>query len=130
MLRPRATLLVKLLVALVLPVVALFTLFAFVAYEVSRHDLDTELGHRLEAIAASAATQIRDPKYLAELSEGDEDQELFKQAVARLFLIDRQYGTRGDTAAPTPIGSPNYRAKLDGTELTRMFERDMPVDSV
>ena len=139
--RLRATLLVKLLVALVIPVVALFTLFAFVAYEVSRHDLDSELGHRLEAIAASAATQIRDPKYLGELTEGDEEQELFKQAVARLsalgnatgarlFLIDRQYGTRGDTAGPTPIGQPNYRAKLDGTELSRVFDRDLTADSV
>lgn len=139
--RVRATLLVKLLVALVLPVVALFTLFAFVAYEVSRRDLDTELGHRLEAIAASAATQIRDPKYLSELTEGDEEQELYKQAVARLsalgkatgarlFLIDRQYGTRGDTAGPTPIGQPNHRARLDGTELARVFERDRPADSV
>jgi signal transduction histidine kinase len=140
-LRPRATLLVKLLVALVLPVVALFTLFAFVAYEVSRRDLDHELGNRLEAIAASAATQIRDPNYLSKLSEGDEKNELFTQAVgrlealgkatgARLFLIDRQYGTRGDSAGPTPIGQPNYRAKLDGTELARVFERDKTADSV
>ena len=41
--RLRATILVKLLVAFVLPTVALFTLFAFVAYEVSRRDLDDEL---------------------------------------------------------------------------------------
>ena len=69
--RLRATILVKLLVALVVPVVALFALFAFVAYEVSRRDLDHELGLRLEAIAASAATQIRG-KYLVDLSPGDE----------------------------------------------------------
>ena len=53
--RFRATILVKLLVALVLPVVALFTLFAFVAYEVSRRDLDAELGHRLQANRTSSA---------------------------------------------------------------------------
>ena len=57
--RFRATILVKLLVALVVPTVALFTLFAFVAFEVSRRDLDHELGQRLEAIAASATTHIR-----------------------------------------------------------------------
>ena len=40
-------LLPKLLVALVIPTVALFALFAIVAYEVSRTDLDAELGRRL-----------------------------------------------------------------------------------
>jgi signal transduction histidine kinase len=139
--RLRATILVKLLVALVLPVVALFTLFAFVAYDLSRRDLDAELGHRLEAIAASAATQIRDPKYISELTEGDEERELFTQAVARLgalgnatgarlFLIDRQYGTRGDSAGTPPIGTPNHRAQLDRAELARVFERDAKASSV
>ena len=56
MVRFRATILVKLLAALVVPVVALFALFAVVAYGISRDDLDNELGNRLEAIAASAAT--------------------------------------------------------------------------
>jgi signal transduction histidine kinase len=139
--RLRATILVKLLVALVLPVVALFTLFAFVAYGVSRRDLDAELGHRLKAVAASAATQIRDPKYLSELSEGDEDQELFKQAVARLtalgkatgarlFLIDRQYGLRGDTASSVAIGTPEHRAKLDRVEVMRVFDTGRTASSV
>jgi signal transduction histidine kinase len=139
--RLRATILVKLLVALVLPVVALFTLFAFVAYQVSRRDLDAELGHRLKAVAASAATQIRDPKYLSELSEGDEDQELFKQAVARLsalgkatgarlFLIDRQFGTRGDTAGNVPIGTRDHRAQLDRVEVTRVFDTGRNATSV
>jgi signal transduction histidine kinase len=128
----RATLLVKLLVALVLPVVALFTLFAFVAYQVSRRDLDTELGRRLEAIAASAETQIRDPKYLSELSAGDEKDPLYEQATgrlaviaqatqARLFLVDRQYGSRSDSRAPIAIGTPNRRAELDRSELARVF---------
>jgi signal transduction histidine kinase len=131
--RFRATILVKLLVALVLPVVALFTLFAFVAYEVSRRDLDTELGHRLEAIAASTATQIRDPKYIGKLSSGDEQDELFTQAVARLqqlgkvtgahlFLIDPSFGTRGDTDESPLIGTPYRRGTLDRSELKRVFD--------
>ncbi|HSN30661.1 MAG TPA: HAMP domain-containing sensor histidine kinase [Kofleriaceae bacterium] len=131
--RPRATLLVKLLVALVVPVVALFTLFAFVAYEVSRRDLDGELGRRLEAIAASAATQIRDARYLSELSPGDEQEPLYEQAVARLtalaqatdarlFLVDAQHASRGDTREPVTIGTPNRRAELDRTELARVFQ--------
>ena len=117
--RLRATILVKLLVALVLPVVALFTLFAFVAYEVSRRDLDDELGHRLEAIAASAATQIRG-KYLVELAPGDEDERGVpergrassrrsrKATGAQLFVFDRQFDTRGDTAGDVAIGTHYY----------------------
>jgi len=130
--RPRATLLVKLLVALVLPVVALFTLFAFVAYEVSRRDLDSELGRRLEAIAASAGTQIRDAKYLSELSPGDEHEPLYEQAVARLqalaeatqahlFLLDHDRRARGDAREAIAIGTPNRRADLDRSELERVF---------
>jgi signal transduction histidine kinase len=126
-------LLVKLLVALVLPVVALFTLFAFVAYQVSRRDLDSELGRRLEAIAASGATQIRDAKYLSELSPGDEHAPLYEQAVARLgalaqatsahlFLLDHQLGARGDSHAPLAIGTLNRRAELDRIELARVFD--------
>lgn len=63
--RPRATILVKLLAAFALPTVALFGLFAFVAHEVARGDLDAELGGRLSALAASAAPQIRG-KYVAD----------------------------------------------------------------
>ncbi len=139
--RLRATILVKLVGALVVPVVLLFSVFAVVAYEVSRHDLDAELGHRLTAIAASAATQIRDPKYLSELTEGDETNELYKQAVARLtaigtatgarlFLIDHQYETRGDTGEAVAIGTPNHRAKLDRTELARVFDHSKVASSV
>jgi len=137
----RATLLVKLLVALVLPVVGLFTAFAFIAYQVSHRDLDTELGKRLEAIAASATSQIRDPKYLSELAEGDEDKPLFQQAVdrlavlgkatgARVFLLDHQYGIRGDSKGRVAIGTPERRAELDRSELARVFERGEPMVSV
>jgi len=139
--RFRATILVKLLAALVVPVVALFALFAVVAYELSRRDLDKELGTRLEAIAASAATQVRDPKYLSELSEGDENVPLYQQAVARLdavgkvtnarlFLIDRQYALRGDSAGGVAIATPYHRAKLDRAELDRLFEHGDPVRSM
>jgi signal transduction histidine kinase len=139
--RFRATILVKLLAALVVPVVVLFALFAVVAYEGSRRDLDAELGDRLAAIAASAATQIRDPKYLTELSEGDEHEPLFQQAVARLeavgkntgaklFLIDDSYATRGDSDGAIAIGTPNHRAQLDRAELDRVFAHGKTVASM
>jgi signal transduction histidine kinase len=129
--RLRATILVKLLVALVLPVVVLFALFAVVAYEVSRRDLDDELGQRLEAIAASAATQMRG-KYLAEVAPGNEADRAYQLAAkrlgalaqstrARLFMFDRKYEARVDTAPGVAIGTPYVRAQLDRTELDRVF---------
>ena len=138
--RLRATILVKLLVALVIPAVALFALFAVVAYEVSRRDLDAELGHRLEAIAASAATQIRG-KYLVDLAPGDEGDravgnvakklEPIAQATGvQLFVFDRRYESRFDSAGHVQIGTHYFRAELDRAELERVFERDEAVASV
>ena len=128
--RIRAPILVKLLGALVLPVVILFALFAVVAYEVSRRDLDEELGRRLTAIAASAATQVRG-KYLAEVAPGNESDRAYQNVVkklqtledatkARLFVLDKNYDSRADTAN-TLIGTHNYRAELDGAEIARAF---------
>jgi signal transduction histidine kinase len=129
--RLRATILVKLLVAMVVPAVALFTMFAFVAYEVSRRDLDHELGRRLESIAASAATQVRG-KYLTELVPGDEVDRGYQFAIkkletvanvtgARLFVFDEQYDSRADTQGSVAIGTHYFRAELDRAELERVF---------
>jgi signal transduction histidine kinase len=139
-LRFRATILVKLLAALVVPVVALFALFAFVAYEVSRRDLDHELGQRLEAIAASAATQIRG-KYLASLASGDDDDRGYQNAVkkldavslvtgAHLFVFDDRYNSRADTRTGVPIGTHYFRAELDRAELDRVFTEGANASSV
>jgi signal transduction histidine kinase len=138
--RFRATILVKLLVALVVPTVALFTLFAFVALEVSRSDLDHELGKRLEAIAASAATQIRG-KYLTELVPGSEDNRGYQNAVkklevvaevtgAHLFVFDDQYNSRADTSPGFRIGTHYFRAELDRSELIRVFALGRTASSV
>ena len=138
--RLRATILVKLLVALVVPTFTLFTLFAFVAYEVSRRDLDHELGRRLEAIAASASTQIRG-KYLSDLGPGDEDERGYQNSLkkleavasatgARLFVFDRQYNARADTVAGVAIGTHYFRAELDRTELDRVFTLGRSASSV
>jgi signal transduction histidine kinase len=138
--RPRATILVKLLGAFVLPTVALFTVFAMVAYEVSRRDLDDELGRRLEAIAAMAATQIRGG-YLMELAPGNETDRAYQNVVkklqeftqatgAHLSVFDRRYGTRADSAGDITIGTHDFRAELDRDELQRVFARGETASSV
>src|SRR5262249_25267663 len=74
-------------------------------------------------------------------SEEDENAPLYQQAVARLdavgnvtnaelFLIDRQYATRGDSTRGVALGQPNHRAELDHTELDRLFDDGKPVRSV
>ncbi len=129
----RATILVKLLVALVLPAVALFTLFALVAYEVSRHDLDEELGRRLTGIAATAAAPIRG-KYLQSLVAGNEEDRGYLNVIdklraiaevtgVRLFIMDAHFDSRADTAPHTPIGSHYFHAELDRSELDRVLSR-------
>jgi signal transduction histidine kinase len=136
----RATILTKLLPALVLPVVALFALFATVAFEVSRRDLDDELGTRLEAIAASAATTVRG-KYLADIAPGNETDRAYQNVAAklaalaestgaRLFVFDRHYDARVDTGEPTPIGTHFVRVELDRREVERMFSLGKAVYSV
>ncbi|MCX5742003.1 MAG: HAMP domain-containing sensor histidine kinase [Proteobacteria bacterium] len=137
--RVRAPILVKLLVALVVPTIALFAVFAAVAYEVSRHDLDDELGRRLEAIASSAATQVRG-KYLVELEPGDEAERAYQNVLkkveavatatgARLFVLDRKLDLRVDTAGGK-LGTHDFRADLDRAELARVFEQGVTVSTV
>jgi len=139
--RPRATILVKLLLAFAVPTLALFALFAVVALEVTRADLDAELGTRLEAVAAAGATQIRG-KYLVPLRDGEEGERAHLNAVAklraiadatgaRLYVFAREPGlepgaavtftSRADTQDGVAIGTRYYQAELDRVELERVF---------
>lgn len=139
--RPRLTILVKLLLAFAVPTMLLFSVFAAVAYEVVRRDLDAELGTRLAAVAASAATQIRG-KYLVELGPGDEDRREYLNAVrkleavaeaagvARIYVFDRDFVTRAATSDEMPIGATLFQAELDRHELERVFGEGAAVSSV
>ena len=131
MVRPRATILVKLLGAFAVPTLALFALFAVIALEVTRRDLDAELGHRLEAVAAATSTQIRG-KYLAELAVGEHEDRAYKNVAtkleavaaatgAHLYVIDRDFIARADSDPTAAVGGRHYRAELDRVELARVF---------
>jgi signal transduction histidine kinase len=139
--RLRIPILVKLLVALVLPAVALFAVFGWVAYQVERHDLDDELGRRLEAIAASTATTIHNADDLLQLSPGDEDGLMYQTQTKRLasiaaatgvhvFVVDKQLGWRADSSPGVAIGTHYNRAELDRVELDRVFARGQLASSI
>ena len=139
--RVRLTILLKLLVAFTLPTAVLFAVFAVIAHEVTRRDLEAELGTRLTAVASAAATQIRGG-LLAELSPGDEQHLLHASTrrklaeiagatgVARLYIFDRAFGSRADTEPDIPIGAEYYHAQLDRQEIARVFERGEAVSSI
>ncbi|MCG8425707.1 MAG: HAMP domain-containing histidine kinase [Proteobacteria bacterium] len=139
--RPRLTILVKLLLAFAVPTMLLFSVFAAVAHEVARGDLEAELGIRLSAIASSAALQVRG-KYLVDLGPGDESDRAHQNArrkleavrlatgAARIYVFDRAFRSRLDTAGDTPIGAVHYQAELDRHELSRVFDRGAQVASV
>ncbi len=137
--RPRATILVKLLVALVLPTLVLFTLFAFVAYEMNRRDLDDELGRRLIAIAQSAATQVRG-KYVVNLLPDEDNSPNFTRTVlkleifanatgAHLSLFDRDYLSRGDSE-DVRLVAPLERYRVDDDEIQGVFRDGIAASSV
>ena len=118
-----------------LPAVALFTLFAFVAYEVSRRDLDDELGRRLEAIAASRRDpdprQVPRPSSRPATRSDRGYQNVVKKLEAladatgaHLFVFDHELRlARRHRARTSPIGTHYFRAELDRAELERVFER-------
>lgn len=139
--RPRLTVLVKLLLAFAVPTVVLFALFAVVAYEVAHDDLEAELGTRLEAIASSAAMQIRG-RYLVDLSPGDEEDRAYLNTlrkldavreatgVARVYVFDRDFLSRADTDDRTELGTRYFQAELDRHELARVFDEGAAASSV
>ena len=139
--RPRLTILVKLILAYVVPTVLLFAVFAVVAHEVARDNLEAELGGRLSAVASSAATQLRDPT-LARLEPGSEDDVRHQRCrarlaavadatgVARIYAFSRELASVCDTAEDVPIGTPYFQLEQDATELERVFERGESVSSV
>jgi signal transduction histidine kinase len=137
----RVPIMVKLLAAFTVPTALLFGLFAFISHEVMREELEAELGTRLAAVAALAATRTTGSN-LVDLEPGDEQHPIYTTArrrlqeaaaaagVARLYVFDRQFRSRVDTASDVPIGSTYYHAELDRHELARVFERGEAVSSV
>ncbi len=131
--RPFFGILVKLLFAFTVPLVVLFAVFASVAHEVERRDLEAELGTRLAAVASAAAAQIRG-EYLVNLQrEEDRNTDEYRRyrprleqlagdtGAARMYVIDRQFVTKVVSDEIVPPGGEYVWARLDRSQLERVF---------
>ena len=139
--RPGLSILVKLILAFVLPTVALFGVFAVIAHQVARSGLEHELGARLAGIAGAASTHVRDPS-LARLERGAEDDprhtgcRLRLRAVAeqtgvsRIYVFTREGLSVCDTRQDVPIGAQYHQVELDRHELAGVFDAGQPRSSI
>jgi signal transduction histidine kinase len=123
----------KLLFAFTIPMVVLFAVFAWVAHEVERRDLEAELGTRLAAVAAASANQIRG-EYLVGLKRPEDTASLEYQryqprlqqlaattGAARLVVIDREFVTKVASDEIVPPGAEYVWARLDRDQIDRVY---------
>jgi signal transduction histidine kinase len=139
--RRSSSLLVRLLVAYLLPTLALFALFGWMAHGEAQRNLEDSLGRRLTGIAQAAATQIR-PEAVLFLGPGDDGSrtaarlrhkllQLKQQTrVARIYILDRELRSRSDTRSGVRIGDRHYQAEADRPELRQVFDRAEAASSV
>src|SRR5829696_2469498 len=90
---PRGRLVRKLLVATVVPSVAVLAVFGTLAYEVARASLEDELGKRLATAAAGAALLIF-PAQIAAIGPGDEHAETAANLRRQVERARGQLGVR------------------------------------
>lgn len=133
-------LLVRLLSAYLLPTLALFALFGWLAYRQTERNYEAALGRRLISIAQALSTQIN-PEAVAFLAPGDDDSRTAQRlrrdlerirkrtGVARVTILDRELRSRADTVKSVRIGDRHYQAEADRAELTRAFS-GTPASSV
>ena len=83
--------LAKLLGAYLVPTVATFAGFGYLAHYVAARSLEEELGRRLTAVAAAAAAQVSDEN-LALLQKGDEATRTYRNVQKRLEALRTEDG--------------------------------------
>jgi signal transduction histidine kinase len=131
----RLSLLLKLLAAYAVPTLALFSVFAWVAYDITRRDLEAELGRRLAGIAASTAAVVRG-RYLIEMEPAEDEPtprvyqntlrklETLRGAtgVARIYVFRPDGTSLCDTRPGVPIGHLYHEVALDRHELAKVLQ--------
>ncbi len=130
---PRShSLLLRLLVAYLLPTLVLLGLFGLLARRVAERSLEQSLGRRLTGVAQATAPQLR-PEAVSFLAPGDDDSRTARRLrhklrairdqtrVGRIFILDRELRSRVDTKPGVRIGDRYYHAEPDRSELERVF---------
>ena len=133
MARPRSSsILIRLLVAYLLPTLTLLGAFGWLAYQEFFRSMEESLGRRLTGLAQAAAAQVR-PAAVTFLVSGDDDSRTAKRMhlklsqlqkrtrVARVVVLDRDLRAVADTARVMRIGDRYYHAEADRHELDRVF---------
>lgn len=127
----RASLLAKLLLAILLPALATFAAFAVLGHVAAARALEAELGRRLAALASVTAAQISEDS-VAILAEGDESSRTYRNlrrklvevrdaaGLARVYLFAVD-GTARVDSGELPIGSRDYSLSTSQVELRQVF---------
>lgn len=137
------TLSARLLLAFLLPTLALFGLTGLAGYTLARSSLEEELGQSLSAIAAAAASQVHGERMLS-IEPGDDVQgtrtwrnltrllgELQKASgVRRVFVVDVQGRVRADLGGGLPVGAEAPELARDRLELARVFAGERAASQV
>jgi signal transduction histidine kinase len=131
----RVPILAKLLGAYLVPTVATFAGFGYLAHYVAARSLEEELGRRLTSVAAAAAAQVSDEN-LALLQKGDETTRTYRNVqkrleelrtatgVQRIYIFAPDHTSRSDTQAGVPVADPEaryYHLDADRLELKQVW---------
>ncbi|HVE84101.1 MAG TPA: ATP-binding protein [Myxococcales bacterium] len=127
----------RLLVAFLVPALALSAVSSAVGYVVSRRILEEELGGSLSAVAAAAAAQVSGDRLLS-IEPGDDvtgtrtwrnlrallAEVQHAAGARRAFAFDVQGRLRVDSGGSLPVGAEVPELFRDRLELRRVFEGD------
>jgi signal transduction histidine kinase len=133
----------RLLLAFLLPTLALFALTGGVGHALARSILEEELGRSLSAVAAATASQVSGERMLT-IEPGDDVQGTrtwrnltrllgeVQQAsgVRRVYVVDVQGRVRADVGGGLPVGAEVPELARDRLELTRVFAGERAASQV
>jgi signal transduction histidine kinase len=117
------------------PTLALFAIFAYVAYQLTERDLDDELGARMSTLATLATTQLS-PGSLAKLGNPETRaielgrlQRLSAATGVHYFVFDEHFTSQLDTDPDVDPGDEVEAARLDTVEIEQLLASGKAVAS-
>ncbi len=137
----RASLVRKLVLAYLVPTLALLIFTPLLGYAVARRALEAEVGQRLVGSAGAAASSLRG-ELLVALQPGDESSRTYRNSlsrldslraaakVERLYSFDRKRQLLVGTGQVPPIGSPLPELERDRAEVERALAGEATASAV